>query len=303
VAVTAVRLCRYGQLLSSEPLRVNFHPSSLLSIGDLLAFVRELQAAAAAAADGPTAAGAGAALAHDRHASAAHLLDEAQLQLPGCPDAALQQQQQQHAPQLLRNMGAPLRALAYAEAPPSIEEQMALSDGLTSRIPQRYLIQNLTGSHLWYWAGDDEVAAPQSRVHTKRRLHLPAYAMQELKVGVRCVRHVCVCVFAALCVCGSVDMRALAAQRALSLVCTLLPRPWPRLQVSPVPRRVRHLAADGSLVAAGAANTITIQLAGNWLPVEDVSGGCWMSLLRASCRAGLVVCTHQACGVTLGPVG
>lgn len=46
----------------------------------------------------------------------------------------------------------------------------------------RYLIQNLTGSHLWYWAGDEEAAATQSRFSTRRRVYLPAYAMHELKV-------------------------------------------------------------------------------------------------------------------------
>lgn len=44
------------------------------------------------------------------------------------------------------------------------------------------------------------------------------------------------------------------------------------LQVSPTARQVRHLAADGSLVATGMANTISLQLAGGWLPLEDVSG-------------------------------
>ena len=29
---------------------------------------------------------------------------------------------------------------------------MALSQAITSRVPQRYLIQNLTGLTLWYWA-------------------------------------------------------------------------------------------------------------------------------------------------------
>jgi hypothetical protein len=44
------------------------------------------------------------------------------------------------------------------------------------------------------------------------------------------------------------------------------------VQVSPAPRQVRHNAADGSLVATGTANTICLQLAGGWLPLQDVSG-------------------------------
>lgn len=52
-------------------------------------------------------------------------------------------------------------------------------------------------------------------------------------------------------------------------------------QVSPAPRQVRHNAADGSLVASGTANTICLQLAGGWLPLEDVSGG-WQLLQQHS---------------------
>ncbi|WIA12623.1 hypothetical protein OEZ85_006280 [Tetradesmus obliquus] len=149
----------YGQVLSSEPMRVNFHPSSLLSIGDLLAF--------------------------------------------------MQQQQPQ----------APSRR-PQVEAAPSIEQQMALAEGVTSRIPQRYLIQNLCGSHLWYWSYEEE--RPGGGRVAKRRVLLPAHSMQELKVA-------------------------------------------------PAPRQVRHLAADGSLVSSGMANAISVQLAGSWLPLEDMA--------------------------------
>lgn len=44
----------------------------------------------------------------------------------------------------------------------------------------RYLIQNLTGSDLWYWA--DQAASSQGRATGQHRVYLPAYAMQELKV-------------------------------------------------------------------------------------------------------------------------
>jgi hypothetical protein len=36
---------------------------------------------------------------------------------------------------------------------------------------------------MWYWAGDEEAAATQSRFTTRRRVYLPPYTMQELKVG------------------------------------------------------------------------------------------------------------------------
>lgn len=44
----------------------------------------------------------------------------------------------------------------------------------------RYLIQNLTGSDLWYWAG--QPSSSQGRAVAQHRVYLPAYAMQELKV-------------------------------------------------------------------------------------------------------------------------
>lgn len=67
-------------------------------------------------------------------------------------------------------------------------------------------------------------------------------------------------------------------------------------QVSPAPRQVRHNAADGSLVASGTANTICLQLAGGWLPLEDVSGG-WQVAASATAfsrRPGLKRAWGQA---------
>lgn len=138
--------CSYGQLLSSEPLRVNFHPSSLLSIGDLLAYVRDL-CSAAAASDSTALTVAQPGLQPAPQASV-RLADE---QLPhglerlgsgaGGPQHVTCQLQQAHGQEQLHvaPLMQPLRALACAEAPPSIEEQMAVTDGLTSRIPQRWV--------------------------------------------------------------------------------------------------------------------------------------------------------------------
>lgn len=134
--------CRYGQLLSSEPLRVNFHPSSLLSMGDMLAFTRDLSAAATASS----------AVAqpwqHAAQQASMQLADEQLLQLHGADSllstatgqTSMQQAQRQASAlgqQPSHMLPMPMRALSCAEAPPSIEEQMALADGLTSRIPQR----------------------------------------------------------------------------------------------------------------------------------------------------------------------
>ncbi|KAF6253188.1 hypothetical protein COO60DRAFT_1463300 [Scenedesmus sp. NREL 46B-D3] len=187
----------YGQVLSSEPMRVNFHPSSLLSIGDLLAFVKEMspQPAAPAASNS------------SRQASA---VAAGPSPLPAQDRQRWRQLQQQQVPS----------RRPQVEAAPSIEQQMALAEGVTSRIPQRYLIQNLCGSHLWYWSHEEE--RPGGGRLAKRRVLLPAHSMQELKVA-------------------------------------------------PTLRQVRHLAADGSLVSSGMANAISVQLAGSWLPLEDMA--------------------------------
>lgn len=134
-------LCRYGQLLSSEPLRVNFHPSSLLSIGDLLAFVRDLTSATAASSS--TALTVAQPLLQPAEPSLVQITDEHMHGLDsangGNAERNMQQLQQAHGQEQLHAAPVmqPTRALACAEAPPSIEEQMALADGLTSRIPQR----------------------------------------------------------------------------------------------------------------------------------------------------------------------
>lgn len=136
----ALPLClpnRYGQLLSNEPLRVNFHPSSLLSIGDLLAFVRDLSAAATSSPAAITAAQQGVQLAEH---SSAQLGDDQLLHMYDSMNGGAARQHSmpgQQQPQQYHVVPQPMRALSSAEAPPSIEEQMALADGLTSRIPQR----------------------------------------------------------------------------------------------------------------------------------------------------------------------
>lgn len=140
--LSPVHTYRYGQLLSSEPLRVNFHPSSLLSIGDLLAFVRDLSSATAASCSTAlTVAQPG--IQPAEHASV-QLADDQLLHgfdsmSGGVPERGMRQMQQAHGQEQLHAAPVvqPMRALACAEAPPSIEEQMALADGLTSRIPQR----------------------------------------------------------------------------------------------------------------------------------------------------------------------
>jgi hypothetical protein len=127
-------------------MRVNFHPSSLLSIGDLLAFVREVSATASGTASQQqqqpvqqpelltagspvedwrvrSAGAAGSAVAFPRASAVA--VGPSPLQSPD-KERSRQLQQQQ----------TPSRR-PQVEAAPSIEQQMALAEGVTSRIPQR----------------------------------------------------------------------------------------------------------------------------------------------------------------------
>jgi hypothetical protein len=136
-------------------MQVNFHPSSLLSIGDLLAFAREVTATANGTASqqqqqaaqqpellttGLTVedwrssyAGAGNSSAAAAVASASAPRASAVAAGPSpqpAQDMQRWRQMQQQQPQV------PSRR-PQVEAAPSIEQQMALAEGVTSRIPQR----------------------------------------------------------------------------------------------------------------------------------------------------------------------
>jgi hypothetical protein len=130
-------------------MRVNFHPSSLLSIGDLLAFVKEVSATASGTSSqqqavqqpellpagvqvedwrGSFAAGRGSSSAAAVPASAPRA--SAVATGPVNPQDTLRWRQLQQQQVLSRR--------PQVEAVPSIEQQMALAEGVTSRIPQRY---------------------------------------------------------------------------------------------------------------------------------------------------------------------
>ncbi|GLI64033.1 hypothetical protein VaNZ11_007171 [Volvox africanus] len=120
---------KYIFVSSSELMKLTFHPSCLLTLGDTLSFVRRIS---------------------DR-------------------------QQVTIAPMGLSRGGT---AAPVAEDPPSVEEQMALSGSIMTRVPQRYLIQNLTGLMMSYWAPkseDDVQPASTKRV-------LPSGCSEELQV-------------------------------------------------------------------------------------------------------------------------
>ncbi len=285
---------------SGEPVKVNFHPSCLLTIGDCLAFSRELSAAqpwhqdpsCTVEAEGQAAGGGMTHLAAAGNPSGGGALErqptplgEQQglqrvpsasrvLSLGGAPaDGGHPQQlggaagRRSRAPSPLYRVrsgvsfaadGAPLRrggaaasqaddgaagaddtgvvlsggdggpqvavqqSVMLREAPPSMPEQMALGSCITSRVPQRYLIQNLTGSNIWYWAptGEEDDAA---RVRPGgRKVFLAAHRSEELKV-------------------------------------------------SPVPQQVVLAAADGTVISEGRQHVICLQLEGRWMPLENVS--------------------------------
>ena len=44
------------------------------------------------------------------------------------------------------------------------------------------------------------------------------------------------------------------------------------LKVAPLPRVVRVVGPDGTVLSKGRANVLSLEFAGKWLPLEDVSG-------------------------------
>jgi hypothetical protein len=194
----------YLQVESLEPVKVNFHPSCLLTIGDCLAFSRELSAAQAwdGNADGEAAAGAAApsgasttGRALPRVPSAARLTPppgdaaavlgqgSAQLRVragssfsgqalpllprsrssgtlsfapdggrrggfpgpgPALADAAAEDGSGPGPAGALGTLASVQQSIVLREAPPSMQEQMALGSCITSRVPQRCVAETCT---------------------------------------------------------------------------------------------------------------------------------------------------------------
>lgn len=110
-------LSRHMWVASKERLNVHFNPASLLSFGDALAFANTL------------------------------LSQDVVILGPQGPELV-------SSP--TRGPGSMAR-LAAPENAPKMAEQMAVNADLTSRIPQKYLIQNQSGLRVYYWA--DEVSS------------------------------------------------------------------------------------------------------------------------------------------------
>ncbi len=107
-------------LASKDRLNVHFNPASLLSFGDALAFVNTL------------------------------LSSDVVILGPQGPEVI---SSPTHGPGSMARLAAPENA-------PKMAEQMAVNADLTSRIPQKYLIQNQSGLRVYYWA--DAVRVPIS---------------------------------------------------------------------------------------------------------------------------------------------
>lgn len=100
---------------SSEHMRVNFNPASLLSFGDALAWAGQLSGGK----DTP--------------------LFPAKPSMTSLTDAMV-------------GNNSTLLHLAAPEEAPAMAEQIA-PKGIMSRVPQKYLIQNESGLKVYYWAG------------------------------------------------------------------------------------------------------------------------------------------------------
>ncbi|KAL0018632.1 hypothetical protein WJX77_009530 [Trebouxia sp. C0004] len=113
---------RHMWLASKERLNVHFNPASLLSFGDGLAFVNTL------------------------------LSNDVVVLGPQGPELA---SSPTYGP-------GPMARLAAPENAPKMAEQMAVNADLTSRIPQKYLIQNQSGLRVYYWADEESGHPPRS---------------------------------------------------------------------------------------------------------------------------------------------
>lgn len=100
-------------VVSQEPLRATFQPSSLLTLGDFFSLMREIVTGT--------------------------VLGDA-LEMAGVPIT------------IQRPVGAQAMNKAKLEMPPTLEEQLGIKGPITSRVPQKYLIQNQTGLALYYWS-------------------------------------------------------------------------------------------------------------------------------------------------------
>lgn len=163
------------QVRSDEALNIVFDPSLLLALGDLIAYkdaampptvdVAEAVKAASAeqAAQEGRAGAAAAAGAADGTAAAQNASGRSDGDAVTSPSAGRGQ-----ADRPGRTASENAAPDATVSAPP-LEEQMALGAPVTSRVPRRYVIHNMTGCSLYYWSGAQEVA--DSRLASKH--HLP----------------------------------------------------------------------------------------------------------------------------------
>lgn len=93
---------------------MKFNPSALLSVGDLLAYINAIQA------------------------PLPEFLESVDIRDPEEGGMLMSQ----------------YKRLMVPEAAPDMEEQLAQNHSITSRVPQKYLIQNQSGLRVFYWSPD-----------------------------------------------------------------------------------------------------------------------------------------------------
>ena len=78
--------------------------------------------------------------------------------------------------------------LAAPEAAPEMQEQMAQRGSITSRVPQKYLIQNQSGLRVYYWAGPVRLLATTccSQFRSLGAMHIP-----NVMIGIPRANHCC----------------------------------------------------------------------------------------------------------------
>ena len=171
------------KIYSADPLNAVFHPSLLLSLGDLLAFTKALSPPPPLKLAAQQALPGGASRPISRIGSTSHM-DAAKANYTSAPRGGsgerLPQQQQFPLPPLPRMLGVDPSSLNTRTVPPPLGEQMALSTPVTSRVPRRYIIHNLSGSTIYYSPADIEHA--KTLFQKKHLFALPHGRSEKLKV-------------------------------------------------------------------------------------------------------------------------
>ena len=122
------------------------------------------------------------------------------------------------------------------EAVPKMQDQMAQRGSITSRVPQKYLIQNQAGLRVYYWAGEVRVRITQDKGIQADSLALHGCLQETADIG---------------------------AKRTYSLATGVSET----LKVTPQRKVLSHVTVGKGGVGK-VSNTINLHFEGNWMPIK-----------------------------------